>query len=150
MTRPRSQRLQRVADIAGKHTDEAANVVAERLRGLDAAKRQLEELRQFRRDYAQPPGSSRESGVSVAELLNRRQFVARIDQAIVQQQREIEQHAHNLAQARAAWRQSRNRSAALDTVTERYRNREQASEERAEQAAIDDRMQHRTDSRRTR
>lgn len=150
MTPPRSQRLQRVADIAGKHADEAANVVATRLYGLDAAKRQLEELRQFRRDYAQPPTSPHGPCVSVTELRNRQQFVARIDQAIAQQQREIEQHAQNLAQARAAWRKSRNRSAALDTVTERYRSREQASEERAEQAAIDDRMQHCTDFRRSR
>lgn len=149
MSPPRSQRLQRVADIAGKRTDEAANVVAERLRGLHAARRQLEELQQFRRDYARQP-SPDGAGVSVAELLNRQRFVARIDQAIAQQQAEIEQHARDLAQARAAWRASRNRSAALDTVTERYRSREQASEERAEQAAIDDRMQHRTDSRRMR
>lgn len=145
MTPPRSQRLQRVADIAGKRTDEAANALAERMHRLDAAQRQLEELRQFRRDYTLQPGSSAGPGLSVAELLNRQQFIARIDQAIIQQQHDIEQHTRNLAKARTNWIESRNRSAALDTVTRRYRDQERASEERSEQAALDERMQQRKD-----
>lgn len=147
MNAPRSQRLQRVADIAGKRTDEAANALAERVRNLDAAKRQLLELQQFRRDYEVMPAAPQGSGTSVAEMLNRQHFVARIDSAIAQQQREVEERARQLAQARAAWLESRSRSAALDTVTQRYRGREQASEERAEQAALDERMQHRKDPR---
>ncbi len=143
MNPPRSQRLQRVADIAGKRTDEAANAMAERLRGLEAARHQLEELRQFRKDYALQPGAPSGAGLSVAELLNRQQFIVRIDQAIAQQQREIDQHTRNVAKARASWLETRSRSAALDTVTQRYRNKEQASEERSEQAAIDERMQQR-------
>ncbi len=141
MNPPRSQRLQRVADIADKHTDEAANAMAERLRGLETAQRQLEELRQFRSDYELQPSSG--PGIPVAELLNRQQFIARIDQAILQQQREIEQHTRKVAKAREAWLASRSRSAALDTVTQRYRDREHASEERSEQAALDERMQQR-------
>jgi flagellar FliJ protein len=143
----RSQRLQRVTDIAERHTDEAANTMAERMRGLDAAKRQLLELQQFRRDYAQQPTSCHASGVSVSELLNRQRFVARIDQAIAQQQREIEECERRLAQARVAWLESHSRSAALDTVTQRYRSREQASEERAEQAAVDEHMQRQKNTR---
>lgn len=141
MSAPRSQRLQRVADLAGKHTDDAAHALAERLRTLDAAKQQLQELEQFRREYVQPATAPGQPGMSVAELRNRQQFIARIDQAIVQQRREIEQHTRFLALARAAWIESRSRSAALETVTERHRNRERAGEERAEQAALDERMQ---------
>lgn len=143
MNAPRSERLQRVAEIAGKRTDEAASTMAARLRALEAARHQLEELKQFRRDYELQPNPSQGGGISVAELLNRQQFIARIDEAIVQQQREIEQHARHLAKARAAWLESRNRSAALDTVTQRCRDQEQAGEERAEQAALDERMQQR-------
>lgn len=143
MNPPRSQRLQRVADVAGKRTDDAANVLAQCLRTLDAARQQLQELEQFRREYAQPVTAPGQPGMSVAELRNRQQFVARIDQAIIQQRSEIEQHTRFLAQARAAWVESRSRSAALETVTERHRNREQAGEERAEQAALDERMQRR-------
>ncbi|HJP98166.1 MAG TPA: flagellar export protein FliJ [Rhodanobacteraceae bacterium] len=143
MNAPRSQRLQRVADIAGKHTDDAANVLAQRLRTLDAAKQQLQELEQFRSDYGQPATAPGQPGISVAELRNRQQFVARIDQAIIQQRLEVEQHTRFLALARAAWIESRSRSAALETVTERHRSREKAGEERAEQAALDERMQRR-------
>jgi flagellar FliJ protein len=143
MNPPRSQRLQRVADIAGRRTDDAAGILAQRLRTLDAAQQQLQELEQFRRDYGQPATAPGQPGMSVAELRNRQQFVARIDQAIVQQRSEIEQHTRFLAQARAAWIESRSRSAALETVTERHRSRERAGEERAEQAALDERMHRR-------
>lgn len=143
MNAPRSQRLQRVTDLAGRRTDEAANVLAGCLQMLDAARQQLQELEQFRHEYAQAPTAPGQPGMSVAELRNRQQFVARIDQAIIQQRQEIQQHTRHLAQARAAWIQSRSRSAALETVTERYRSREQASEERAEQAAQDERVQQR-------
>lgn len=146
MNAPRSQRLQRVADLAGKRTDEAANALADRVRNLEAAKRQLQELQQFRRDYEVMPTAPQGSGTSVAQMLNRQHFVARIDSAIAQQQREVEERTRQLAQARTAWLESRSRSAALDTVTQRYRGREQASEERAEQAALDERMQHRKKS----
>lgn len=144
MNAPRSQRLQRVADLAGKRTDDAANVLAQRLQALDAARQQLQELEQFRREYRQSPTAPDQPGISVAELRNRQQFVARIDQAIVQQRSEIEQHTRRLDQARAAWIESRSRSTALETVTERHRDRERAGEERAEQAALDERMQRRT------
>lgn len=143
MNAPRSQRLQRVTDIAGRRTDEAAQVLARCLQMLDVARQQLQELEQFRLDYAQAPTAAGQPGMSVAELRNRQQFVARIDQAILQQRHEIEQHARHLAQARAAWIESHSRSAALETVTERYRSREQGSKERAEQAAMDERMQRR-------
>lgn len=145
MNPPRSQRLQRVADVAGKRTDEAANAMAERLRGLDSAKHQLEELQQFRKDYALQPGAPAGPGLSVAELMNRQQFIVRIDQAIAQQQRDVEQHTRNVAKARTTWLESRSRSAALDTVSQRYRDKEHAAEERSEQAAIDERMQLRKD-----
>ncbi|HLI19304.1 MAG TPA: flagellar export protein FliJ [Rhodanobacteraceae bacterium] len=148
MNTPRSQRLQRVADIAGKRTDEAATALAERLRNLDAARRRLQELQQFRRDYQVLPDGRRDSGTSVSELLNRQSFIARIDTAIAQQQCEVAERTRQFAQARTAWLASRCRSAALDTVTQRYRSREQASLERAEQAAIDDRMQYRKAPRR--
>ena len=143
MNAPRSQRLQRVADLAGKRTDDAANVLAQRLQALDAARQQLQELEQFRHEYRQPTTAPGQPGMSVAELRNRQQFVARIDQAIIQQRSEIEQHTRRLDQARAAWIESRSRSTALETVTERHRDRERAGEERAEQAALDERMQRR-------
>lgn len=141
MKPPRSQRLQRVTDVAEQRTDAAADVLAQRTRGLDAAQKQLRELQQFRREYALPaPGGA---GVSVAELLNRQRFVARIDLAIAQQQREIEEWSRRLEDARAGWLASHHRSAALDTVTQRCLSAEQASDERAEQATLDERAQQR-------
>lgn len=136
----RSQRLQRVTDLAERRTDEAARTVGERRTELDQAQAQLGELERFRAEYARAGGGA---SVSVAELLNRQQFVQRIDQAIVQQRRDIERHQRRLAEAQSTWLQTRNRAAALDSVTRRYREQEQRAEDRMDQEAVDERMQHR-------
>lgn len=141
MNTKRSQRLQRVTDVAEHRTEAAAGALAERVQGLGSARRQLKELQQFRQDYARAPTAAGTRGMSIAQLRNRQQFVARIDDAIDQQQHEVEQRARNLAQAQTAWINFRSRSAALDTVTRRWRGREQADDARIEQAAIDERMQ---------
>ncbi len=137
MSKPRSDRMQRVAEIAGYHTDQAATVVAQCLHELEAARAQLCELEQFRHDYAR----RQDVATSAGDLLNRQRFVARIDAAIAQQRDEIEHKSQQLAAARAGWIESRSRSSALDTVTDRYRRREQAGAERAEQAVADERAQ---------
>ncbi|HET7358795.1 MAG TPA: flagellar export protein FliJ [Rhodanobacteraceae bacterium] len=141
MSEQRSERMQRVADVAGYHTEQAAQLVGRRRREVDAAETQLRELEQFRRDYAQGLATAGTSATCAADLLNRQRFVARIDAAIAQQHAQVQEKQRQLAAARAGWIQSRGRSSALDTVTERYRSREQARAERAEQAAADERAQ---------
>ena len=137
----RSDRLQRVTDLAEQRTEEAAQQVAERNRDLEQARQQLEELKRFRDDYARPPTAH--GSISATALMNRQQFLHRIDQAMVQQRATIQRLTHQAEKARHEWLQLRSRSAALDGVTQRYRDQESRAEDRLEQAAIDERMQHR-------
>lgn len=136
----RSDRMQRVTDLADRHRESAADALAEQDRRLRDAEQQLAELRHYRREYESRPGGS---GVDVAALLNRQRFLHRIDQAIAQQMRDIERLRQQLQQARHHWMDQRSRHAALDNVTQRYRDEEQRRDERSEQDAIDERMQHR-------
>lgn len=141
MTRERSQRLQRVADVATRRTDAAAHLLADRISGLDAARRQLEELNRFRHEYTLRPDAGPAAAVTIAALRNRQQFIARIDEAIAQQQQNVRQSARRLDEARAAWLQSHSRSVALDHTVDRYRAEERARDERSEQAMLDERAQ---------
>lgn len=137
----RSDRLQRVTDLAEQRTEEAAQQVAECNRELEQAHHQLEELKRFRDDYARPPADR--ASVSATSLMNRQQFLHRIDQAIAQQRQTIQRLTQQAERIRQAWLELRGRSAALDGVTQRYRDQESRADDRLEQAVIDERMQHR-------
>lgn len=137
----RSDRMQRVTDLAEQRTEEAAQTVAERNRDLAHAQTQLQELERFREEYARMPENG--GSVSVTALMNRQGFLQRIDHAISQQRQEIRRLSGRADQARGEWLQRRSRSAALDGVTQRYRQEEQRADDRVEQAVIDERMQHR-------
>jgi flagellar FliJ protein len=136
----RADRLQPAADQAKQRSEDAVLRLAEQQQRLAKAERQLAELRGYRQDYAAPPSAG---GLTATALMNRQQFVERIDRAIAQQTLEIERQRRLLEQARASWRDAHAREAALDNVIDRYREQERKAEERHEQSQVDERMQYR-------
>ena len=134
----RSDRLQPAVDQAQRRQKEALQRLAEHQQKLAQAEQQLEELQRYRREYSLADG-----GLTVSALLNRQQFVERIDQAIVQQSRLIERLQRLLEGARERWLEAHARENALDSVVERLRKQEFQHEQRLEQAEVDERMQYR-------
>nr|WP_279237415.1 flagellar export protein FliJ [Dyella sedimenti] len=130
--------MQPAADLARERQEAAMQKLAEQQQRLAKAEQQLAELQRYRQEYAEASG-----GVSVSALLNRRQFVERIDQVIAQQAVEVARQQRQLDHARGQWREAHAREQALDHVIDRYREQERKSEERREQAEIDERMQYR-------
>lgn len=116
--------------------------LAEQQQRLAKAEQQLAELERYRGEYAEAT-----SGVTVSALLNRRQFVERIDQVIGQQRMEVARQQRLLDHVRGQWRDAHAREQALGSVIDRYREQERKSEERREQNEIDERMQHRRPAR---
>ncbi|HET6554921.1 MAG TPA: flagellar export protein FliJ [Dyella sp.] len=134
----RASQLQPAVDLAHERQETAMQRLAEQQQKLAKAEAQLTELRRYREEYAQPA-----NGVTVSALLNRRQFVERIDQVIGQQINEVARQQRMLEQVRGQWRDAHAREQALGSVIDRYRDQERKIEERREQAEIDERMQHR-------
>jgi flagellar FliJ protein len=134
----RSDRLQPAVDQAQRRQQDALQRLADQQQKLAQAEQQLEELQRYRRDYSLSDG-----GLTVSALLNRQQFVDRIDQAIVQQGKLVERLQRQLDGARERWLQAHARENALDSVVERLRKQESQREQRQEQADVDERMQHR-------
>ncbi|HUB90913.1 MAG TPA: flagellar export protein FliJ [Dyella sp.] len=134
----RSDRLQPAVDQAQRRQKDALQRLADHQQKLAQAEQQLEELQRYRRDYSLSDG-----GLTVSALLNRQQFVDRIDQAIVQQGKLVERLQRQLDGARERWLQAHARENALDSVVERLRKQESQREQRLEQAEVDERMQHR-------
>jgi len=140
----RADRLQPAADQARQRSEDAVLKLADQQQRLAKAERQLAELRGYRQEYAAPPSVG---GLTATALMNRQQFVERIDRAIAQQALEIERQRRLLDQARGLWRDAHAREAALDNVIDRYREQERKAEDRHEQSEIDERMQHRRPAR---
>ena len=135
----RSDRLQPAVDQAQQRQKDALQRLADHQQKVAHAEQQLEELQRYRREYSLGDG-----GLTVSALLNRQQFVDRIDQAIVQQAKLIERLQRQLDGARERWLQAHARENALDNVVERLRKQENQREQRLEQAEVDERMQHRS------
>jgi len=138
--KPRSERLMPAVDHARKKTETALQQLGEQQNQLSLAEQQLAELQRYRQEYAMGQQSG---GMSVHALLNRQQFIERIDQAIGQQSREVVRRQRMLEQAGSAWREANARERVLDGVVERASEQERRSEERREQNDVDERMQHR-------
>jgi flagellar protein FliJ len=134
----RADRLQPVVDIAADKAEDATRALATHQRGLADAEQQLAELRRYRNEYAVMP-----SGIGVAELLNRQQFLQKIDMAIVQQLSEVQRRERALDAARTAWADARARAKALESVTTKYRDQERKAQDRREQEQADERAQFR-------
>ena len=135
----RSDRLQPAVDQAQRRQKDALQRLAEHQQKLAHAQQQLEELKRYRRDYS--PG---DGGLTVSALLNRQQFVERIDQAIIQQGHLVERMQRQMESSRQRWLQAHARENALDSVVERFRKQEDQREQRLEQAEVDERMQYRS------
>ncbi|OZB59647.1 MAG: flagellar export protein FliJ [Lysobacterales bacterium 14-68-21] len=137
--RSRADRLQPAVDQAQERRDHAMQRLAEQQQKLARAEHQLEELKRYRHDYA----AGQDGGMSVQALLNRQQFIDRIDQAIAQQVTEVQRQQRHLDHARSHWREAHAREKALDSVVNRYREAERKAEDRREQSDVDERMQYR-------
>jgi flagellar export protein FliJ len=125
-----------------KKAEEATRALAMQQRAVADAETQLTELRRYRNEYAEMP-----SGIGVAELLNRQQFLQKIDMAIVQQLGEVQRRERALERARTEWSEARGRAKALDSVTAKYREQERKSQDRREQEQADERSQYRRNPR---
>ena len=134
----RSDQLQPAVDQAQRRQKDALQRLADHQQKLAHAEQQWEELKRYRRDYGLGDG-----GLTVSALLNRQQFVERIDQAIIQQGRLVERLQRQLEAARERWLHAHARENALGSVVERFRTQERQRDERQEQAEVDERMQHR-------
>jgi len=134
----RADRLQPVVDLAEEKAEQATRSLATHQRGLAEAEHQLIELRKYRNEYAEMPG-----GIGVSSLLNRQQFLLKIDMAIVQQLGEVQRREQMLDRAQQQWGEARGRAKALDSVTTKYREQERKSEDRREQEQADERSQYR-------
>ena len=128
-----STRLRPVIDQARESEQAAARLLAEVLGRLDQATEKLVELENYRNEYLQGLHYKTQAGLNSLQMQDYQVFLGRLDTAIRQQQQVqlgLEQEAGD---ARQNWLREKQRLGALDKLSDRHRQQEQAEHERHEQ-----------------
>lgn len=133
----RTDTMGKAAELAGEHAGSAGRRLAEQQQLLASGEAQLRELETFRDEYA---GTLR-GGVDVRALLNHRQFLQRINEAIEHQRGVVQRQREALEQERIRWLAAHSRAKALESVAQRFQDADRRADERREQAQADERTQ---------
>lgn len=100
-----------------------------------AQQARLADLHRYANEYRQ---RTQAGAVAVATLREHQQFVARLEQLALSQERAVEAAEQACAQARAAVQRQHRRSEGLRRLIDRYQTQAQRTAERREQRALDD------------
>lgn len=133
----RSQRLKPVKQLAEDKADVAARELAKAQRRLDEQGQRLTQLHEFRGQYQEQRTRSGASGIDGFRLRDYNVFVGRIDEAVAQQQREVEKLTAEVEQKRRQWTELLGQARALDKVVERYADDERRAEDKRAQRQAD-------------
>ncbi|MFW5453659.1 flagellar export protein FliJ [Thioalkalivibrio sulfidiphilus] len=133
----RSKRMQPVANVVHNRQQNAARVMGERQRALDDQQQRLQELNNYRDEYARrfEDGGESMAGINMRDY---RLFLSRLNEAIEEQARRVEQARAALEQSRGQWTATRVHSDAVNKVVERMQADERRDEDRREQKENDE------------
>lgn len=130
--------LQAVLEVMQKRADDATRRLAELLAAERDAKVKLGMLQQYRDEYAERLRQAAQTGVSQREWRNFHDFLGRLDEAIAQQGQAVGASERHTVAGQADWQQQRTKLKAIDTLSQRHRTQEMASELKREQKIQDD------------
>lgn len=133
----RSQRMQPVRQIADDKAAAAAKAFAALQQRLLEQEARLAQLQGFRAQYQEQRARSGETGIDGFRLRDYNAFVGRIDEAVRQQQRDVEQLRAAVEHKRRHWLELLGKARAIGKVITRYAEAEQHEAERREQQQSD-------------
>lgn len=135
----KSDRLKRVQSIAESEEREYCRALGEAQRMLDEHLQQLEELKNYRQDYAaqRNPGTSGRT-ISSAQYADYQNFLQRLDEAVRAQADAVRTTEQNCDAHRARWMVKRQRMESMKRVVERCELSETQKLKQLEQKAQDE------------
>lgn len=140
----RAKRLEPVQHIADEAQKRLAMSVAAFERRLLEGEQKLEELVRYKAEYEQGFQQRAASGIGVMEMRDYQAFLARLAEAIKQQQALVNRARAEHEAERVKWQEALQRSKALGHVVERWHAEERHVTERHEQRDSDERAQRKT------
>ncbi len=137
----RSERLAPVQRVLGHSEQARARELGEAQRRLTEAEAKLAELSSYHGDYLQAYRKRAEDGTSVTALRDFQAFLARLEQALSQQEKVVTQARETVQSRRSNWQGAAREVKAVASVVDRWRGVEARDGERREQKESDERAQ---------
>jgi flagellar FliJ protein len=135
----RTQRIQPVQRIVDDREKESAKAVALARAKLVEAEAKLAELGRYREDYQRGFQKEAAGGASGLRLRDFRLFLARLDEALRQQEQVVLRARGEVEHQTRLWIESQRRAKALGIVVDQWRGEERRAAERQDQRETDER-----------
>jgi flagellar FliJ protein len=137
----RAKRLEPVQHIVDEAQKRLAMSVAGFEKRVLEGEKKLEELVRYKAEYEQGFQQRAAGGIGVMEMRDYQAFLARLAEAIKQQQALVNRARAEHEAERVKWQEALKRSKALGHVVERWQAEERHVSERREQRESDERAQ---------
>lgn len=138
-----SKRLKPVQRFAHSKEQKAARMMGQAKKNLQQEEAKLEQLKLYHQEYLERFQQMAAEGMSSTQLLEYRAFLAKLDEAIKQQQEVVAASVVNHSSSKNFWKKKHSRTQALNKAVERFQQQELKSADRIEQKESDDRGQRR-------
>lgn len=135
----KSDRLQVIVDLNASNEKKALEALGKAQREQQASKVQLENLQSYHQEYKNQYQSISEAGINIAQLLEFRSFVSKLDKAIDEQEQVVMQSEKEVVYAREHWEKQHQKTKSLEKVCQSALVQEFKQEEKREQNEQDDR-----------
>jgi len=135
----KSERMKPIRKIAADREQDAVKVLGQSQRVLTEHELKLEQLINYRAEYAKLFQQHGLKGMDGAQLQAYQTFIAQIDTAILQQRRMIEFASEDCHEKRQDWQQHHTRTQVMDKTIDRFKKTEQKQEDKRQQKEEDDR-----------
>jgi flagellar FliJ protein len=136
-----SKRLKPVHRFAHNKEQNAARTMGQARKNLEQEEARLLQLKQYHQEYLLRFEQMAREGMTSTQLQEYRAFLAKLDEAINQQQQVVAASMVNHNSQKTNWKQKHSRTQALNKVINRYQEQERQSEDRKEQKESDDQNQ---------
>lgn len=112
--------LQSLLDLSQSRMDDAAKQLAQLLASEQEGHKRLQLLIDYRAEYERRFMRAAQSGISPREWQNYQSFIAKLDDAIAQQQGMVEVSRNQTSEGQKRWLDQRNKVRAFDTLSDRH------------------------------
>ena len=130
--------LQTLMNLAQHQNDSATRKLGHLNKQQLGAQQQLETLRQYRRDYQARLQEFTRGGMDPAELRNFQEFINKLDEAIVQQIKAVEQSKVSTQAGRGEFDSARRKLKSFGTLHQRHTEEQKKVAEKSEQKLLDE------------
>lgn len=137
----RAKRIEPVQDIAEDREKKLAVSVVGFERRASESQTKLQELERYRLEYQQQYAARAKRGMSVTDLRDYQAFLARLNDAVKQQEALVQRAAAERDAERLRWQEAARKAKALDHVIGKWKTEERRVEDKREQRDTDERAQ---------